>query len=62
MKLYSVSIPYYASVFVKVQANSKEEAIELAYEKADGGLCFHCSEHVEIYEASGDEPDAQELL
>jgi hypothetical protein len=61
MKTYSVSIPYYASVFVKVKADSKEQALEKAYEHADPGLCHLCSERVELCEASGDEADVEEL-
>jgi hypothetical protein len=61
IKKYSVSIPYYASVFVKVEAESKEQALEKAYEQARPGLCHQCSDRVEVFEATDEEADVEEL-
>ena len=49
MKTYSVLITFDASIVVKVEANSEEEAKEIAMEVADApSICHHCAQHVEV--------------
>lgn len=51
MKRYSVSIPYFASVIVQVNAKNKKDAIQQAYEDAYADLCHSCADTVEMGEA-----------
>jgi len=47
---YYVSIGYYASFNVKVEADSKEEALDKAYDESPPSLCHHCSTNLEVGE------------
>lgn len=48
MKRWFVTIPVYASAQVYVRADSKEAAIEKAYEEMSHNLCHHCACDFEI--------------
>lgn len=61
LKKYNVNIPYYASVFIDVEAKNREEAVEIAYKKVHAEVYCHCSRHVEICEPMNDEPHVEEL-
>ena len=50
MQKYIVSIPIYASCIVKVEAKSKEEAIEKAEQEFYPSLCHQCSHDIELGE------------
>jgi hypothetical protein len=51
MKTYSVLITVDASIVVKVEANSEEEAKEIAMEVAETpSICHHCTRRVEVGE------------
>jgi len=52
-KLYQVSIPWHASVIVKVWASSSEEAVNQALNKAHPSLCCQCSDGIELLEDNG---------
>lgn len=46
---YNVVIPLHASTSIKVEANSKEEALKKAEQIAsEPVLCWHCAQEVEI--------------
>jgi hypothetical protein len=47
-KMYSVLIPWHASVSVTVDARDKDEAREKALELAQPGLCHHCAGEIDI--------------
>jgi hypothetical protein len=49
-KKWSVSIPWHASVCVRVEADTAEEAIEKAIEIAQPSLCHQCSDEIELGE------------
>lgn len=58
-KTYNVALPYYATVFVQVEASSREEAIEKAIEEASPSICCHCAREIELDEYNSDvEPSA----
>lgn len=49
MAKYSVSIQVYATMYMKVEADSEEEAREKAEKEAyEPTLCWQCSDEVEI--------------
>lgn len=48
MKKYHVSIPWFASVTVTVEAQSVEEAIDKAIDEADASLCHSCSNNINV--------------
>ncbi|AZF09522.1 hypothetical protein C4J93_1308 [Pseudomonas sp. R2-37-08W] len=51
MKTYSVLLTVDASIVVKVEAESEEEAKELAADIAEvPSICHHCSRNVQIGE------------
>jgi hypothetical protein len=48
MKKWLVSIPLSADATYQIDAETKEEAIEKAYEKGVPTLCYQCADEVEI--------------
>ena len=50
MKKFSVIIPIGAAAIIKVEANTKEEAIQKALEEGASGICHQCSEDIELGE------------
>lgn len=40
---YRVYLQQMASVAITVEADSREEAMDKAYDQAPGGLCAHCA-------------------
>ncbi len=49
MRKYNVFIPLYATIMVEVEANSKDEAINSAYDKTSlPMLCHECSRQLDI--------------
>ena len=63
MKKYHVAMPFYATAFIKVEAENEEEAIEKA-EREIGypTLCHQCSHDVEMGEPNYEvEADAVEI-
>jgi hypothetical protein len=48
MKKFFVSIPIYASATYKIKAETKEEALEKAYERGTPTICHQCSDEIEI--------------
>lgn len=62
LKKYSVSIPWHASVIVKVKAKNEKEAAEQALADAYPSLCCHCSNEIYLDEANDDaEIDVMEV-
>ena len=62
MKKYRVSVPYYVTVFVDVEAANEREAIKIGTGKIDPVLCNNCcSEGMELGEYTGDEITAEEI-
>lgn len=43
MRTYGVIVPWFASVYVEVQAKNKKEAMEKALKDAHASLCHQCS-------------------
>lgn len=55
MPRYVVPFVQTAATYIEVEADSKDEAVELAWQEVDASLCHHCSRRVEL---SGDwDPD-----
>jgi hypothetical protein len=52
-KLYTVCVPFHASVTVMVQADSEEEAKDMAIEHAKPHLCNRCSADIALGELDG---------
>ena len=50
MKTYTVSAVVTVSLFTKVNANSKQEAIEIAESRGLQGLCHQCASSREPHE------------
>lgn len=49
MKKYGVTFIVYSSMTIEVEANSEEEACELAEKKAyEPSLCHQCSDELEV--------------
>ncbi len=48
MAKYSVIIPWYCSVTINVEAETKEAALKKAVEQAHPSLCHHCSREIEM--------------
>lgn len=48
MNKYRVTLMAFAETTVSVEAENKEEALELAYDQAPGSLCHYCAGHYEI--------------
>lgn len=61
LRKYGVSIPFGASVYVEVEATSKEEALNKALGKADVSLCWSCVRQIEAGEAIEEEAEVVEL-
>ena len=63
MKKWNVWVPYYANVLVKgIEAETEEEAEELAAAEAEVVLCHQCVRHVEMGEPNTSiEVDAVEV-
>jgi len=57
MKKWFVSIPVYASAFVRVEADTEEQAIEKALQLRSLCLCNQCSDRFEI----GDEDQSADI-
>jgi len=55
MSAYRLYYTAYASVFVEVEADDLDEAIEAGYESLPGGLCHHCASHYDIGDLEFDE-------
>lgn len=62
MTRYSVMLPYHASVYVEVEAENEEDAIQKAWDDAYPSVCCHCSKHVSIDEANDDCAPSIEIL
>ena len=56
LKKYSVSIPWFCSVIVQVEAAHKEEAEEKALREAGPSLCHQCSDNIDMgeWDSEGD--------
>ena len=53
MAKYNVSIPYHATIHIEVEADSKEEAEEVAMDNCYPTLCNYCSsDGIELDEAN----------
>lgn len=50
MKKYLVSIPYFCTYLLKVEAESAEAAKELALSQGHPSLCCYCSDTLEMDE------------
>jgi hypothetical protein len=62
MSKWSVSVPLHATGLIKVEAETKEEAIQKALEEGYWTLCHQCSRRVQIDSVNDDvEPDAEEV-
>jgi len=48
MKKWLISIPLSADAVYKIDAETKEDATEKAYEKGVPVLCYQCADEVEI--------------
>jgi hypothetical protein len=48
MKKYNVNIPIFATAIVTVEANSVEEAMEIAAEECPRSVCYQCSAKVDL--------------
>jgi hypothetical protein len=55
MKKWIVVLPVHASTYVRVEAETEEEAIEEAFKHVHVGLCHQCSDEIQIDEI-GHEP------
>lgn len=64
MPKYRVTFLVDATCLVEVEADSVDEAVDLAYDLADTTLCHQCSDHVEtgdivetlcVYDENGDD-------
>ena len=47
-KTYEVDLLYTAVQYLKLEATSEEEAVELARQEGGHGLCHHCANQIEI--------------
>lgn len=43
MSRYRVTLTSSAGFYITVEADSEDEAIDLAYDEAPSGVCAHCS-------------------
>lgn len=59
MPKYIVPFVQVASHFVEVEAESKEEALELAYEEAYAQPCHQCSQEIDLHGDWEALPDAE---
>lgn len=60
-KKYRVCFPWYCTVSVDVEAETKEEAKEKAIKEVHPHLCWQCSDNIEMGESNDDlEPDVYE--
>jgi hypothetical protein len=50
-RLFSVSVPMFASTIIKIRAESAEEALEIAQQTATApSVCHQCSSDIEVGE------------
>jgi hypothetical protein len=47
-KTYRVGVIYHATQWVEVEASTPEEASNLAMQKCDASLCYHCSTGLDL--------------
>ena len=50
LKKFRVSIPFFCSYFVTVEAEDEKKAVAKAVENAHPSICYHCSNQIEIGE------------
>ena len=48
MAKFTVTLLYDASETIEVEADSCDEAIDLAGKEARANLCYHCSRHLDL--------------
>lgn len=62
MKKFSVYIPWHCGILLKVEAQSKSDALNKAYEHYPT-LCHACSKHVQLGEINDDySPEVIEVV
>ena len=54
MKRFRIGVIFTATVWLEVEAEAEEEAVAKAILQADQTLCHHCSDRVDMEDATGE--------